>query len=380
MATSFPGSLDTYVNPTGSDQLSTGPSGGVSHATMHSNVHDALSALQAKVGVDSSAVTSSLDYRMAQAEKNAPVGTVSMFAGAAAPTGWLLCQGQTVNYADYPLLAAVFGVSGGTFTLPDLRQRVPVGSGTGYTLRGSGGSATDSITLAETNLPGHTHGVNHSHTIADHNHGMGNHNHTIPDHNHTIPNHNHTIPNHNHTIPDHNHGMPNHSHTIPNHNHTIPDHDHGISDPGHAHNMPLVNNGTFGGYAGEGHGGTTVPGPDTYSATTGISVNSKTGFSTDSKIGFSTDDKTDYVTNDKTGFSTDSKTGLSTDDKTSLSTDNKAGLSTDDKTGYSTDSKTGLSTSGPASVTSASTGGGTAFDVDVVQPYFVLNFMIRVDD
>jgi hypothetical protein len=89
MATSFPGSLDTYVNPTGSDQLSTGPSGGVSHATMHANVHDALGALQAKVGVDSSAVTSSLDYRMAQAEKNAPVGTVSMFAGAAAAC-WLV--------------------------------------------------------------------------------------------------------------------------------------------------------------------------------------------------------------------------------------------------------------------------------------------------
>lgn len=310
MATSFPGSLDTYVNPTGSDQLSTGPSGGVSHATMHSNVHDALSALQAKVGVDSSAVTSSLDYRMAQAEKNAPVGTVSMFAGAAAPDGWLLCQGQTVDYATYPLLAAVFGVSGGTFTLPDLRQRVPVGSGTGYTLRSSGGAATDSITLAETNLPSHRHNVNHSHTVADHNHTMPNHNHTVPDHNHTIPDHNHTA----------------------------------SQDP-HSHSGGIVvriNSGTFGG-AASGHGG---------------------GGTTDAAL-----------------FTTDSKTpGITVNNKTGLSTNNKTSLSTNDKTSYSTDNKTGLSTSGPVTVDSGYTGSGTAFDVDVVQPYFVLNFMIRVDD
>jgi len=333
MATSFPGSLDTYVNPTGSDQLSTGPSGGVSHATMHSNVHDALSALQAKVGVDSSAVTSSLDYRMAQAEKNAPVGTVSMFAGSAAPTGWLLCQGQTVDYADYPLLAAVFGVSGGTFTLPDLRQRVPVGSGTGYSLRGSGGSATDSITLAVTNLPGHTHGVNHSHTVADHSH-------TMPNHAHTIPNHNHSIPNHLHSVPIHGHG----------HNITA-------SQGSNSHSGGIVvrtNAGTFGG-AASGHGG---------------------GSATDAAA-FTTDSKTPAITisggvSDKPAFNTEEKTGLSTYDKTDLSTDDKAD--------YSTQPKTGLSTNGPATVTSDSTGDGTAFNVDVVQPYFVLNFMIRVDD
>jgi microcystin-dependent protein len=334
MATSFPGSLDTYVNPTGSDQLSTGPSGGVSHATMHANVHDALGALQAKVGVDSSAVTSSLDYRMAQAEKNAPVGTVSMFAGAAAPAGWLLCQGQTVNYADYPLLAAVFGVSGGTFTLPDLRQRVPVGSGTGYTLRSSGGAATDSITLAETNLPAHTHGVNHSHTVSDHKH---------------------TMPNHAHTVPVHGHGH-NISANQEQHRHTVnpPDTTVSITDPGHVHNLPLLNNGTFGGYAGEGHGGTTVAGPNTYSATTGITASVN-------------------IAEFNSGYADPDITiggGVS----------DKPAFNTQDKTDYSTEDKTGLSTSGPATVTSASTGGDTAFDVDVVQPYFVLNFMIRVDD
>jgi len=59
MTTSYPGSLDTYTNPTSSDLLSA-PS--VSHASQHANVNDAVEALQAKVGADSSAVTSSHDY------------------------------------------------------------------------------------------------------------------------------------------------------------------------------------------------------------------------------------------------------------------------------------------------------------------------------
>jgi hypothetical protein len=63
MATSFPASLDTLTNPTSSDSLSS-----PSHSAQHANVNDAVEALQAKVGADSSAVTSSLDYKVAQLE------------------------------------------------------------------------------------------------------------------------------------------------------------------------------------------------------------------------------------------------------------------------------------------------------------------------
>jgi hypothetical protein len=63
MATNFPGSLDTLTNPTSSDSLSS-----PSHSAQHANVNDAVEALQAKVGVDSSAVTTSLDYKVAQLE------------------------------------------------------------------------------------------------------------------------------------------------------------------------------------------------------------------------------------------------------------------------------------------------------------------------
>ena len=63
MATNFPGSLDSYTNPVGSDLLSTG-AGGDSHSTMHSNLNDAVEALEAKVGANSSAVTTSHDYKI----------------------------------------------------------------------------------------------------------------------------------------------------------------------------------------------------------------------------------------------------------------------------------------------------------------------------
>ena len=65
MATNFPASLDTLTNPTSSDSLNS-----PSHSAQHANVNDAVEALQAKVGADSSAVTTSLDYKVAQLESD----------------------------------------------------------------------------------------------------------------------------------------------------------------------------------------------------------------------------------------------------------------------------------------------------------------------
>ena len=58
MATNFPTSLDSLTNPSGTDSMSS-----PSHAGQHADANDAIEALQAKVGVDGSAVTSSLDFR-----------------------------------------------------------------------------------------------------------------------------------------------------------------------------------------------------------------------------------------------------------------------------------------------------------------------------
>jgi len=62
MATNFPTSLDALTNPASGDALNN-----PSHSAQHANANDAIEALQAKVGVDSSAVTTSLDYKIAQA-------------------------------------------------------------------------------------------------------------------------------------------------------------------------------------------------------------------------------------------------------------------------------------------------------------------------
>ena len=62
MASNFPSSLDSFTNPSSSDAMD---SVSVPHATQHSDLNDAVEALQAKVGADSSAVTSSHDYKIA---------------------------------------------------------------------------------------------------------------------------------------------------------------------------------------------------------------------------------------------------------------------------------------------------------------------------
>jgi microcystin-dependent protein len=97
-----------------------------------------------------------------------PVGSTIPFAAAAAPTGWLICNGSTVSRTTYASLFSVIGVSWGvgdgstTFGLPDLQGRVAVGSGAGTgltarTLAGSGGEETHVLTIAE--MPAHTHDV-----------------------------------------------------------------------------------------------------------------------------------------------------------------------------------------------------------------------------
>lgn len=60
MATNFPTSIDTFTDPASTDALNAG----IGHAAIHSNANDAIAALEAKVGVTGSAVTTSLDYKI----------------------------------------------------------------------------------------------------------------------------------------------------------------------------------------------------------------------------------------------------------------------------------------------------------------------------
>lgn len=75
MATSFPTGLDSLTNPTATDTLDSPP-----HDEQHADANDAIEALQAKVGINSSADTNSLDYKVNNITPPYPV--VFMLMGA----------------------------------------------------------------------------------------------------------------------------------------------------------------------------------------------------------------------------------------------------------------------------------------------------------
>jgi microcystin-dependent protein len=87
-----------------------------------------------------------------------PVATIAQTALAAAPTGWLLCDGSAVSRTTYAALFAAigttFGVGNGstTFNVPNLRGRVIAGFDSGQAefnvLGMTGGAKTHSHTLS----------------------------------------------------------------------------------------------------------------------------------------------------------------------------------------------------------------------------------------
>lgn len=91
-----------------------------------------------------------------------PAGTIALFGGATPPDGWLLCHGQVLPIAEYPTLSNVLGTQYGgdgvtTFSLPDLRDRVPVGASASKAIGSNGGAAAVSIGI--NNMPSHSHGL-----------------------------------------------------------------------------------------------------------------------------------------------------------------------------------------------------------------------------
>lgn len=98
-----------------------------------------------------------------------PAGSMTMYGGTTAPSGWLMCDGSAVSRTTYSALFAIisttFGVGDGstTFNLPDFRQNFPIGkaaSGTGATLGETGGA------------------IDHDHTVSDHTHSVPAHYHS----------------------------------------------------------------------------------------------------------------------------------------------------------------------------------------------------------
>ncbi len=83
-------------------------------------------------------------------------GAMLMWPTATAPSGFLLCNGQTVSRSTYAALFAILGVVFGsgdgstTFTLPDYRNKTVLGAGDLYAAAATGGSK-DAVVV------GHTH-------------------------------------------------------------------------------------------------------------------------------------------------------------------------------------------------------------------------------
>lgn len=74
--TSFPTSLDTFpdITPTTLEDAT-----GFEHDIVHNNEAAAIAALQAKVGVDGSSDTNSLDYKVAHATTGHGSGSGTIF-------------------------------------------------------------------------------------------------------------------------------------------------------------------------------------------------------------------------------------------------------------------------------------------------------------
>jgi microcystin-dependent protein len=90
------------------------------------------------------------------------VGEIRIFGGNFAPAGWMFCEGQLLPISEYETLFNLIGTTYGgdgqsTFGLPDLRGRVPLHVGNGYTLAQNGG--VESVTLTQSTVPAHTHTV-----------------------------------------------------------------------------------------------------------------------------------------------------------------------------------------------------------------------------
>ena len=146
---------------------------------------------------ESAAIWRCVNYTSA-APAGVPAGLIGPYAGASAPSGWLLCFGQAVSRVTYAglfsAISTVYGAGDGstTFNLPDLRGRAIAGKDdmggvsanrltnqpgglNGDVLGATGGVENVALTTAQ--LASHTHGVtdpNHTHGITDggHSHGL----------------------------------------------------------------------------------------------------------------------------------------------------------------------------------------------------------------
>ncbi len=173
----FPTSLDVLTNPVGTDKVNNAVAA-LKHSTQHSNSNDAIEALEAKVGINGSAVTTSHDYKLSSVTgtDKSVAKAVANFAG-----GKVMVSSGNNNIVETTLELNNDGIldigSGGTGTsLTDPGQDtlmgwdntanevtfITVGSGlnlTGNTLTTSGTNLSRNFTAMENLVAGDKVGI-----------------------------------------------------------------------------------------------------------------------------------------------------------------------------------------------------------------------------
>ena len=110
-------------------------------------------------------------------------GSITMFAGSTAPTGWLMCDGSAVSRSTYSSLFEIIGTQYGegdgltTFNLPNLTGRVIIGASQNHPLSTVGGEEEHALINDEM--------AEHYHNVQQHGHA-NNLSFTTPSLSHTI--------------------------------------------------------------------------------------------------------------------------------------------------------------------------------------------------
>jgi hypothetical protein len=110
--------------------------------------------------------------------------------GFVIPTGWALCNGQTLVAPNHDF------AGGGSVVLPNLISRSLIGAdpalaqnATGAAVGMNGQAGANTVSIAHTHTLTHTHTIaTHSHQVQDHSHWMQHsHGAWVPDHAHGVP-------------------------------------------------------------------------------------------------------------------------------------------------------------------------------------------------
>jgi hypothetical protein len=150
--TNFPAALDALTNPLSTDGLT-------GHASQHANVNDAIEALEAKVGIDGSAVATSLDYKVAGLESSRELAANKGVAGGYAgldgagkvPAAQLPSYvDDVVEYANFAAFPAT-GEAAKIYVALDT-EKIYRWSGSAYVEISPSPGSTDSVTEGATNL------------------------------------------------------------------------------------------------------------------------------------------------------------------------------------------------------------------------------------